>query len=157
MWDYISCLFCHTYYNVKEYNRLCRVCVCVCVCVCDSLVWVIDSDLLYLCTVVVVSHDLQGKPLAKPNPICDFCLGDNNLNKKTGRTEKLVSCSDCGRSGEWINSLSTIAPSKHSSSMYYYRMSNVGYTATLYCMPCSAVYSNYTELEAGLLNTIYSS
>ncbi|CAI8017840.1 Zinc finger protein DPF3 [Geodia barretti] len=42
---------------------------------------------------------LQGKPLAKPNPICDFCLGDNNLNKKTGRTEKLVSCSDCGRSG----------------------------------------------------------
>ena len=98
MWDYISCLFCHTYYNVMEYNRLCRVCVCVCVC--DSLVWVIDSDLLYLCTVVVVSHDLQGKPLAKPNPICDFCLGDNNLNKKTGRTEKLVSCSDCGRSGE---------------------------------------------------------
>ena len=73
---------------------------CVCVCVCDSLVWVIDSDLLYLCTVVVMSHDLQGKPLAKPNPICDFCLGDNNLNKKTGRTEKLVSCSDCGRSGE---------------------------------------------------------
>ncbi|XP_065919107.1 zinc finger protein ubi-d4-like isoform X2 [Dysidea avara] len=36
---------------------------------------------------------------AKPNGYCDFCLGDDNLNKKTGKPEKLVSCADCGRSG----------------------------------------------------------
>ncbi|XP_052762379.1 zinc finger protein DPF3-like isoform X2 [Mya arenaria] len=30
---------------------------------------------------------------------CDFCLGDSDENKKTGESEQLVSCSDCGRSG----------------------------------------------------------
>ena len=30
---------------------------------------------------------------------CDFCLGDAMLNKKSGRAEALVTCSDCGRSG----------------------------------------------------------
>eukprot|EP00062_Callorhinchus_milii_P008702 gi/632951693/ref/XP_007891440.1/ PREDICTED: zinc finger protein DPF3 isoform X1 [Callorhinchus milii] len=33
-----------------------------------------------------------------PNNYCDFCLGGSNMNKKTGRAEELVSCSDCGRS-----------------------------------------------------------
>ncbi|XP_050671627.1 zinc finger protein ubi-d4 A [Leptidea sinapis] len=34
-----------------------------------------------------------------PSPYCDFCLGDERANKKTGTPEELVSCSDCGRSG----------------------------------------------------------
>ncbi|XP_016084618.1 zinc finger protein ubi-d4-like isoform X2 [Sinocyclocheilus grahami] len=37
--------------------------------------------------------------LALPNKYCDFCLGDTNLNQKTGQSEELLSCSDCGRSG----------------------------------------------------------
>jgi len=37
--------------------------------------------------------------LALPNDYCDFCLGDSNMNQKTGQSEELVSCSDCGRSG----------------------------------------------------------
>lgn len=37
--------------------------------------------------------------LAPPNDYCDFCLGDSNMNQKTGQSEELVSCSDCGRSG----------------------------------------------------------
>nr|CAD7573432.1 unnamed protein product [Timema californicum] len=36
---------------------------------------------------------------AAPSPYCDFCLGDASENKKTGQSEELVSCSDCGRSG----------------------------------------------------------
>ncbi|XP_012529787.1 zinc finger protein DPF3 isoform X2 [Monomorium pharaonis] len=36
---------------------------------------------------------------AQPSPYCDFCLGDAQQNKKTGGSEELVSCSDCGRSG----------------------------------------------------------
>lgn len=36
---------------------------------------------------------------ASPSPYCDFCLGDDRENKKTGTPEQLVSCSDCGRSG----------------------------------------------------------
>lgn len=35
-----------------------------------------------------------------PNDYCDFCLGDQGSNRKTGQAEELVSCSDCGRSGE---------------------------------------------------------
>jgi zinc finger protein ubi-d4 len=31
---------------------------------------------------------------------CDFCLGDAAENKKTHRSEELVSCAECGRSGE---------------------------------------------------------
>ncbi|XP_046877293.1 zinc finger protein DPF3 isoform X1 [Hypomesus transpacificus] len=34
-----------------------------------------------------------------PNDYCDFCLGDQDSNRKTGQAEDLVSCSDCGRSG----------------------------------------------------------
>ena len=45
--------------------------------------------------------NLQGKELAKPNPYCDFCLGDSTGNKKTSKPEKMVSCADCGRSGKW--------------------------------------------------------
>ena len=37
---------------------------------------------------------------AQPSPYCDFCLGDARENKKTGGSEELVSCSDCGRSGK---------------------------------------------------------
>lgn len=37
--------------------------------------------------------------LALPNDYCDFCLGDSSMNQKTGQSEELVSCSDCGRSG----------------------------------------------------------
>ena len=49
-------------------------------------------------------HDSEGGSVmkirdAKPNGYCDFCLGDDNLNKKTNKPEKLVSCADCGRSG----------------------------------------------------------
>jgi len=39
------------------------------------------------------------KERAAPSPYCDFCLGDAQENKKTGQSEELVSCSDCGRSG----------------------------------------------------------
>uniref|UniRef100_A0A8C9VPB2 D4, zinc and double PHD fingers family 2, like n=1 Tax=Scleropages formosus TaxID=113540 RepID=A0A8C9VPB2_SCLFO len=37
--------------------------------------------------------------LAVPNNYCDFCLGDSKVNRKTGQSEGLLSCSDCGRSG----------------------------------------------------------
>ncbi|XP_065176525.1 zinc finger protein ubi-d4-like [Sycon ciliatum] len=37
--------------------------------------------------------------VASPNDYCDFCLGDEQDNKKTGAPEPLISCSDCGRSG----------------------------------------------------------
>ncbi|XP_072302387.1 zinc finger protein ubi-d4 isoform X2 [Eucyclogobius newberryi] len=37
--------------------------------------------------------------IALPNNYCDFCLGDSKTNHKTGQSEALVSCSDCGRSG----------------------------------------------------------
>lgn len=33
------------------------------------------------------------------NNYCDFCLGDENKNKKTGKREELVTCSECGRAG----------------------------------------------------------
>ncbi|CAG9832069.1 unnamed protein product [Diabrotica balteata] len=41
----------------------------------------------------------EGGKKPSPSPYCDFCLGDNRENKKTGTQEELVSCSDCGRSG----------------------------------------------------------
>ncbi|XP_078672957.1 zinc finger protein DPF3-like isoform X7 [Branchiostoma floridae x Branchiostoma belcheri] len=34
-----------------------------------------------------------------PSNYCDFCLGDEKENKKSGMPEELISCSDCGRSG----------------------------------------------------------
>ena len=33
---------------------------------------------------------------------CDFCLGDEGVNKITGKAEKMVVCSKCGRCGECI-------------------------------------------------------
>jgi len=30
---------------------------------------------------------------------CDFCLGNTDENKKSGTSEELISCADCGRSG----------------------------------------------------------
>lgn len=42
----------------------------------------------------------SGAPKVAPSPYCDFCLGDSRENKKTGGSEELVSCSDCGRSGK---------------------------------------------------------
>ena len=35
----------------------------------------------------------------KRNPYCDFCLGDDGVNRKSGKMERMVSCADCGRSG----------------------------------------------------------
>lgn len=40
------------------------------------------------------------KKTVNPSPYCDFCLGDSTQNKKTGLSEQLVSCADCGRSGK---------------------------------------------------------
>ena len=34
-----------------------------------------------------------------PSSYCDFCLGSADINKKSGSSEELVSCADCGRSG----------------------------------------------------------
>lgn len=42
-----------------------------------------------------------------PNDYCDFCLGDQDANRKTGQAEELVSCSDCGRSGESLQHFAT--------------------------------------------------
>ncbi|XP_017065547.1 supporter of activation of yellow protein isoform X2 [Drosophila eugracilis] len=45
-----------------------------------------------------VKQDVD-RDIAQPSPYCDFCLGDQQENKKTNLPEELVSCSDCGRSG----------------------------------------------------------
>ncbi|XP_072345755.1 LOW QUALITY PROTEIN: zinc finger protein ubi-d4-like [Scyliorhinus torazame] len=52
----------------------------------------------------IESSQERADGLALPNNYCDFCLGDSGLNKKTGQSEELVSCSDCGRSGHpsWL-------------------------------------------------------
>lgn len=47
----------------------------------------------------VLPSAMEEKDRAAPSPYCDFCLGDAHENKKTGQSEELVSCSDCGRSG----------------------------------------------------------
>ena len=44
----------------------------------------------------------NGRPIQQPNDYCDFCLGDAHENKKTGTSEELVSCSDCGRFVLWL-------------------------------------------------------
>ena len=41
--------------------------------------------------------------IKKRNPYCDFCLGDDSINRKSGKVEKMVSCADCGRSGTHIH------------------------------------------------------
>ena len=43
---------------------------------------------------------VDGKERAAPTGYCDFCLGDANENKKSGRPEEMVSCAECGRSGK---------------------------------------------------------
>ena len=46
---------------------------------------------------------MAGKERAPSLGYCDFCLGDAAENKKTSRPEELVSCAECGRSGEsWL-------------------------------------------------------
>lgn len=40
-----------------------------------------------------------GDKKVTPSTYCDFCLGDEKENKKSGEPEEMVSCSDCGRSG----------------------------------------------------------
>jgi len=45
------------------------------------------------------SADDPTKPDGDISSYCDFCLGDQSENKKTGTQEELVSCSECGRSG----------------------------------------------------------
>lgn len=56
-------------------------------------------DQSYFLCVVCVAPKKGPNGLAMPNDYCDFCLGDSNMNQKTGQSEELVSCSDCGRSG----------------------------------------------------------
>lgn len=46
------------------------------------------------------THMSDPKRPAKRNPYCDFCLGDETINKKTNKHERMVSCADCGRSGK---------------------------------------------------------
>ena len=64
------------------------------------------ENAVYLFSLLLMNYGIlltfftQGKSVAKPNPICDFCLGDNAVNKKSNKPEKLVSCADCGRSGK---------------------------------------------------------
>ena len=44
-----------------------------------------------------------GPPVTKKkNPYCDFCLGDDVMNHKSGKHERMVSCTNCGRSGRII-------------------------------------------------------
>lgn len=47
--------------------------------------------------------NLRGKEDAKPNPYCDFCLGEDHMNNKTKLPEKMVSCTNCGRSGQSVS------------------------------------------------------
>ena len=48
---------------------------------------------------------MSGKDRAPSLGYCDFCLGDVNENKKTQKPEELVSCAECGRSGEFLVNL----------------------------------------------------
>ena len=51
------------------------------------------------------------KPAKSGSKYCDFCLGDEMENKKTGNREEMVSCADCGRSGKGV----ILSPIKHFS------------------------------------------
>lgn len=53
------------------------------------------------CTVNPLMVDLKPRRTASPNDYCDFCLGDSVKNKKTNKAEILISCADCGRSGNF--------------------------------------------------------
>ena len=50
------------------------------------------------------STDEKAKGTQK-SPFCDFCLGDKELNKKSGKPEEMCSCAECGRSGELFKSI----------------------------------------------------
>ena len=41
----------------------------------------------------------------KPSAYCDFCLGDSSMNKKSGESEEMVSCAECGRAGKFISNI----------------------------------------------------
>jgi len=45
---------------------------------------------------------LTGKERATAINYCDFCLGSASENKKTQLAEELVSCAECGRSGDYF-------------------------------------------------------
>merc|ERR1739838_1113444 len=47
---------------------------------------------------VNLQPDGEGTP-TPTGAYCDFCLGDENENKKTGDAESLVTCSVCAHSG----------------------------------------------------------
>ena len=49
------------------------------------------------------SQENTPKKTKPENELCAFCLGDRDLNKKTGKPEEMVSCSDCGGSGDLNN------------------------------------------------------
>ncbi len=51
-----------------------------------------------LCTVF-----LYCRQVPEPAPYCDFCLGDSQLNRKSGQPEDLIACSECGRSGHFTS------------------------------------------------------
>lgn len=74
-------------------------------------------------------------PSIDVSTICDLCLGDCNENKKTLAPERLVSCHDCGRSGNYLStnliinfvdiaSLCTFVAYKRHFVFYIYSLSN---------------------------------
>lgn len=59
----------------------------------------VPFDLFFFCLFLPTAQKAPDGTII-PNDYCDFCLGDQDSNRKTGQAEELVSCSDCGRSGE---------------------------------------------------------
>ena len=70
-----------------------------------------------------------------PNSYCDFCLGDEENNKKTGSKEELVSCSDCGRSGKDILSSLKVAQ--------WHSIVSTVYSPCCSCYCCSIVFTGH--------------
>lgn len=68
------------------------------------------------------TKNLQGKdkPVPIASPYCDFCLGTEKENKKTALPEELVSCSDCGRSGEFSLYFNFFLNFLHFSNLYLF-------------------------------------
>ena len=56
------------------------------------------------CCDVTGKGSRSGGGRASANNYCDFCLGVEVDNKKTGEKEELFSCADCGHSGEGARS-----------------------------------------------------
>lgn len=90
--------------------------------------------------------NLNGKEDAKPSPYCDFCLGDNTCNRKSSLPEKMVSCANCGRSGQtllilidMIKSLACTLSSAHPSCMQFSdSLSAVVHTYRWQCIECKS-------------------